>query len=51
MYDLIGVNQNDYVLDATCGSGAFLTKAMANMMKESGGPNTAKAEHIKSEQL
>ena len=51
MYDLIGVTQNDYVLDATCGSGAFLTKAMANMMKESGGPNTAKAEHIKSEQL
>ena len=37
MYRLIGVNQNDKVLDAACGSGAFLVKAMCNMMKEAGG--------------
>lgn len=29
MYRLIGVHQDDHVLDATCGSGAFLVKAMA----------------------
>lgn len=51
MYRLIHVNQNDNVLDAACGSGAFLVKAMCNMMKESGGPNTAKAKKIKSGQL
>lgn len=51
MYRLIHVNQNDNVLDAACGSGAFLVKAMCNMMKESGGSNTTKAKKIKSEQL
>lgn len=51
MYRLIHVNQNDYVLDAACGSGAFLVKAMCNMMKESGGINTKKAKSIKSNQL
>lgn len=51
MYRLIGVNMNDRVLDATCGSGAFLVKAMCNMIKESGGVNTEKAKSIKSEQL
>lgn len=51
MYRLIGVNMNDRVLDATCGSGAFLVKAMSNMIKEAGGVNTAKAKQIKSEQL
>lgn len=51
MYRLIHVNQNDNVLDAACGSGAFLVKAMCNMMRESGGSNTAKAKKIKSEQL
>lgn len=51
MYRLIYVNQNDHVLDAACGSGAFLVKAMCNMMKEAGGANTAKAKKIKSEQL
>lgn len=34
MYRLIEVNQNDKILDAACGSGAFLVKAMCNMMKE-----------------
>lgn len=51
MYRLIGVHQDDHVLDATCGSGAFLVKAMANMIKEAGGNSTTKAKDIKSEQL
>ena len=51
MYRLIGVHQDDHVLDATCGSGAFLVKAMANMIKQAGGNSTTKAKQIKSEQL
>lgn len=51
MYRLIDVGMDDKVLDGTCGSGAFLVKAMCNMIKESGGVNTAKAKKIKSEQL
>ena len=51
MYRLIEVNQNDKVLDAACGSGAFLVKAMCNMMKEAGGINTKKAFQIKDTQL
>ena len=51
MYRLIDVNQHDRVLDATCGSGAFLVKAMCNMVKEAGGVNTSEAALIKSSQL
>ena len=51
MYRLIRVNQNDKVLDAACGSGAFLVKAMCNMMKEAGGVKTKKAGQIKESQL
>lgn len=51
MYRLIEVNQNDKRLDAACGSGAFLVKAMCNMMKEAGGINTKKASQIKDTQL
>ena len=51
MYRLIDVNMDDRVLDATCGSGAFLVKAMCNMMKEAGGINTEKAKKIKKDQL
>lgn len=51
MYRILDVNQNDYVLDATCGSGGFLVKAMANMIREAGGMNTAKAGEIKSRHL
>lgn len=51
MYRLIEVNQHDRVLDATCGSGAFLVKAMCNMVKEVGGVNTSEAMAIKSSQL
>lgn len=46
MYRLVEVNQNDRILDAACGSGAFLVKAMCNMMKEAGGINTKKASKI-----
>ena len=51
MYRLIRVNQNDIVLDAACGSGAFLVKSMCNMIKEAGGVTTDKAKKIKQEQL
>lgn len=37
MYKILDVNKDDYVLDATCGSGGFLVKAMANMIREAGG--------------
>lgn len=51
MYRLIDVNMNDKILDATCGSGAFLVKAMCNMIKEAGGVNSNKAKKIKQNQL
>lgn len=51
MYRLIDVNQHDRVLDAACGSGAFLVKAMCNMIKEAGGVNTSEAVQIKAQQL
>ncbi|WP_458402201.1 HsdM family class I SAM-dependent methyltransferase [Candidatus Avelusimicrobium sp.] len=51
MYRLININQNDVVLDAACGSGAFLVKSMCNMIKEAGGIRTKKAAEIKSKQL
>ena len=51
MYRLIDINQNDVILDAACGSGAFLVKSMCNMIKESWWNDTAKAKEIKSKQL
>lgn len=51
MYRLIGVNKKDKVLDATCGSGAFLVKSMAYMLQEVGGINSNEATLIKSERL
>ena len=51
MYRIAGVNMDDRVLDAACGSGAFLTKSMSNMINESGGAGTLKAKKIMSEQL
>lgn len=51
MYRLIDVGPDDIVLDAACGSGAFLVKAMCNMIRASGGPATSKARHIKDCQL
>ena len=51
MYRLIEVNKDDVVLDAACGSGAFLVKSMCNMVKEAGGVKTEKAKEIKQKQL
>ena len=51
MYHLIEVSKDDIVLDAACGSGSFLVKAMCNMIKEAGGTNTEKAKEIKRNQL
>lgn len=51
MYRLIDVNKDDIILDAACGSGAFLVKAMCNMISEAGGINTLKAKEIKEKQL
>ena len=51
MYRLIEVDKNSVVLDAACGSGAFLVKAMCNMIKESGGVRTTQATEIKDSQL
>lgn len=51
MYRLIDVQQNDRILDAACGSGAFLVKAMCNMIKDAGGINTRKAAEIRDAQL
>ena len=52
MYRLINVDvKHDRILDAACGSGAFLTKAMSNMIKDVGGASTKKAKEIMSKQL
>ena len=51
IYRLIDVNKDDRVLDAACGSGAFLVKAMCNMIKEAGGVHAQEAIQIKREQL
>lgn len=51
MYRLIDVHQDDCIFDGACGSGAFLTKSMATMIQEAGGPDTAKAKEIKAHQL
>ena len=51
MYRITETNMNDIVLDAACGSGAFLVKAMCNMIKEAGGNRTTKARDIKQDQL
>ena len=51
MYRILEVNKDDRVLDACCGSGGFLVKSMANMIREAGGMQTAKASEIKKSQL
>lgn len=51
MYKILEVNMDDCILDATCGSGGFLVKAMANMIREAEGMETEKAGEIKSKQL
>ena len=51
MYRITETNQDDIVLDAACGSGAFLVKSMCNMIKDAGGSRTNKAKSIKQNQL
>lgn len=51
MYRLIGVSKSDRVLDAACGSGAFLVKAMCNMIKEVGGRKAKEVRGIQEERL
>lgn len=51
MYKILEVNANDKILDAACGSGAFLVKSMSNMIKEVGGINTKEAKRIKEYSL
>lgn len=51
MYRLINVTANDYVGDFCCGSGGFLVKSMAKMMKEVGGYETKEAKDIRENHL
>ena len=51
MYRLIHVHKEDKILDAACGSGGFLIKAMSKMIKEAGGIKSDRAKLIKSSQL
>lgn len=51
MYRICGITKDDIILDAACGSGAFLVKSMCNMIKEAGGVNSKKAIEIKTSQL
>lgn len=51
MYKLVGADQNSRILDAACGSGTFLVKAMSKMINEAGGVDTEKAKRIKANQL
>ncbi len=51
MYRITETTQDDVVLDAACGSGAFLIKAMCNMISEAGGIRTVKADEIAKTQL
>ena len=52
MYRIAGTSYKDKVLDACCGSGAFLTKAMSNMIQEVGGVNNeTEVQKIKEEHL
>ena len=51
MYQITDTSKRDTVLDAACGSGAFLVKAMCNMIKEAGGVRTQEAREIAQTQL
>lgn len=52
MYRLIETNYKDKILDAACGSGAFLVKAMGNMTREVGGiANDKEVKKIQNERL
>lgn len=51
MYRLLEINSQDYVLDATCGSGAFLVKSMGNMLDEIDRSDEKAAKEIKGNHL
>ena len=51
VYRITETTYKDHVLDACCGTGAFLVKAMCNMIEEVGGNNTTEANKIKTERL
>ena len=51
MYRLIDIKASDYVGDFCCGSGGFLVKSMAKMMKEVGGYDTKEAAEIRKTHL
>ena len=51
IYRLTKVDKDDVVLDAACGSGAFLVKSMCNMINECGGLHSRQAKIIKESQL
>lgn len=52
IYRITGTTYKDNVLDACCGSGAFLVKAMSYMISEVGGINAEEAvKKIKEERL
>lgn len=51
MARLVDLNQHDCILDAACGSGAFLVKAMSIMIEKSGGIGSKKSIEIKRNQL
>ncbi len=51
MFRIANIHYTDRVLDACCGSGSFLTKAMCNMIKEAGGVTTKEALVIKQERI
>lgn len=51
MYEIANCGPNDNILDACCGSGAFLTKAMSMMINQVGGWHTKEAEDIKTNHL
>lgn len=51
MYRILDVSADDFVLDAACGSGAFLVKSMCNMIKEVGGSRASQSDLIKQSHL
>lgn len=50
MYRLLGCNYKDHILDATCGSGGFLVKAMSRMIQQIQ-PNDKEIKKIKTNRL
>lgn len=50
IYRIMGCNKDSVVFDGACGSGTFLVKSMANMIREAG-PGTDKAKEIMAKQL